>query len=212
MRVNTFFAHFIKEIDTRRYGDNIRILPTNNTINIYRYYDAMLKHMPDDALKTYDETLLYSKTAIKLANNVHRRPNNTDNSRTDDNLDDRIDKFHDLLGKKKIYRIPLRFLIDLGLVNFPISFDTRYILTLERDFKQVDWIEKKVNPIAESDAKIIIFSRTWCKNNNIWHAIYLISRNSNKWKFSSIFQFSPKIKKGPTNRNKNDTLSAVIWN
>ena len=137
MRVNTFFAHFIKEIDTRRYGDNIRILPTNNTINIYRYYDAMLKHMPDDALKTYDETLLYSKTAIKLANNVHRRPNNTDNSSTDDNLDDRIDKFHDLLGKKKIYRIPLRFLIDLGLVNFPISFDTRYILTLERDFKQV---------------------------------------------------------------------------
>ena len=94
--------------------------------------------MPDDALKTYDETLLYSKTAIKLANNVHRRPNNTDNSRTDDNLDDRIDKFHDLLGKKKIYRIPLRFLIDLGLVNFPISFDTRYILTLERDLKQVD--------------------------------------------------------------------------
>ena len=101
MTVNTFFAHFIKEIDTRRYGDNISILPTNNTINIYRYYDAMLKHMPDDALKTYDETLLYSKTAVKLANNVHRRPNNTDNSRTHDNLDDRIDKFHDLLGKKK---------------------------------------------------------------------------------------------------------------
>ena len=101
MIVNNFFAHFIKEIDLRRYGDDIRILPTRNTVDIYRYSDAMLKHMPDDALKTYDETLLYSKTAVKLANNVHRRPNNTDNSRTHDNLDDRIDKFHDLLGKKK---------------------------------------------------------------------------------------------------------------
>ena len=60
----------------------------------------MLKHMPDEALKTYDKTLLYSKKAVKLANNVDRRPNNTDNSRTDDNLDDQINKFHDLQGKK----------------------------------------------------------------------------------------------------------------
>ena len=56
--------------------------------------------MPDEALKTYDKTLLYSKKAVKLANNVDRRPNNTDNSRTDDNLDDQINKFHDLQGKK----------------------------------------------------------------------------------------------------------------
>ena len=60
----------------------------------------MLKHIPDEALKTYDKTLLYSKKAVKLANNVDRRPNNTDNSRTDDNLDDQINKFHDLQGKK----------------------------------------------------------------------------------------------------------------
>ena len=56
--------------------------------------------MPDEALKTYDKTLLYSKKAVKLANNVDRRPNNTDNSRTGDNLDDQINKFHDLQGKK----------------------------------------------------------------------------------------------------------------
>ena len=56
--------------------------------------------MPDGALKTYDKTLLYSKKAVQLANNVDRRPNNTGNSRTDDNLDDQINKFHDLQGKK----------------------------------------------------------------------------------------------------------------
>ena len=144
MTVNKFFTDFIiKQFDTRRYGDNIRILPTNNTVDIYRYSDAMLKHMPDDALKTYDKTLLYSKKAVKLANNVDRLPNNTDNSRTDDNLDDRIDKFHDLLGKKKICQIPLTFLIDLGLANFPISFDTRYILTLEQDLNKLFESKKK---------------------------------------------------------------------
>ena len=98
--VNNFFVHFIKEIDIRRYGDEIRILPTNNTVIIYRYSDAMLKHMLDDALKAYDKTL-YSKKAVKLANNVDRRPNNTDNNRAGNNLDDWIDKFHDLLGKKR---------------------------------------------------------------------------------------------------------------
>ena len=101
MTVNNFFTHFIKEIDIRRYGDDIRILPTNSTVDIYRYSDAMLKHMPEDTLKKYDETLLYSKKAVKLANNVDRYHNNTGNNRTDDNLDDQIDKFHDLLGKKR---------------------------------------------------------------------------------------------------------------
>ena len=87
--------------------------------------------MPDDALKAYDEILLYSKKAVKPANNVDRCPNITENSKTDDNLDNRVEKFQDLLGKRKIYRISLRILFDLGLVNFPISFNTRYTFTLE---------------------------------------------------------------------------------
>ena len=99
MTVNNFFAHFIKEINIKRYGDDVRILPANNTVDIYRYSYAMLKHMPDDVSKTYDKTLLYSKKAIKLANNNDRRPNNTDSSRTDDNLDDQIKQFHYLLRK-----------------------------------------------------------------------------------------------------------------
>ena len=112
MIVNNFFVQFVTEIDIRRYGNDIRILSTNNNVDVYRYSDAMLKYMLDDALKTYEETL-YSIKVVKPANNFDGCPNNTDNSRTDVNLNDRIDKFHNLLGKKKIYRIPLRFLIDL---------------------------------------------------------------------------------------------------
>ena len=33
--VNTFFCQWLKEIDVRRYPDNVRILPTNNTVEIY---------------------------------------------------------------------------------------------------------------------------------------------------------------------------------
>ena len=54
--VNILFAHYTKEIDMKRYDDDIRILPTNNTVDVYRYSDAMLKHVPNNALKTYEET------------------------------------------------------------------------------------------------------------------------------------------------------------
>ena len=126
MTLNSFFAHFVTGIDIRRYGNDIRILPTNNTVDIYRHSDAMLKHMADDALKTYDITLLYIKKTVKLANNIDRRPNNTSNSRTDNNLDDRIDKFHDLLGKKKIFPVGIRYWSDIS-----------FLLVLHRDIDQL---------------------------------------------------------------------------
>ena len=144
--VNNFFAHFLKEIDIKRYGDDVRILPTNNAVDVYRYYDAMLKHIPNDALKTFDEKLLYSRKLIKLSGNNDRRPNNDNDAdnRTDDSLTDRLDKFSDLISKETIYKIPLRFLVDIGLVNFPIAFDTRFISTLLQD----------LNKLFESNAKV----------------------------------------------------------
>lgn len=33
--VNNFFAHWVKEIDIKRYGDNIPILSLTNTVDIY---------------------------------------------------------------------------------------------------------------------------------------------------------------------------------
>ena len=32
--VNNFFAHWLKEVDIKRYPDDIPILPTNNTLDI----------------------------------------------------------------------------------------------------------------------------------------------------------------------------------
>ena len=49
--VNEVFAHCIKEIEIKRYGDDIPILLLTNTVDIYRYSDELLKHIPEDALK-----------------------------------------------------------------------------------------------------------------------------------------------------------------
>ena len=40
--VNNFFTHSVKDVNIRRYGDNIAILPSNKTLDIYRYSDALL--------------------------------------------------------------------------------------------------------------------------------------------------------------------------
>ena len=62
--VSSFFAHCIKEIDIKRYGDDI--FPFTNTVHVYRYSDELLKHMPKNALKTIENDLLYSKKSCDL--------------------------------------------------------------------------------------------------------------------------------------------------
>ena len=46
MTVNNFFWDWLKEIDIKRYPDEVSILPTNDTVEIYRYAAQILKHMP----------------------------------------------------------------------------------------------------------------------------------------------------------------------
>ena len=35
--VNNFFAHWIKDVTVKQYGDDIAVLPTNTTLDTYRY-------------------------------------------------------------------------------------------------------------------------------------------------------------------------------
>ena len=41
MTVNNFFWHWLKEVDKKRYGDSLQILPIGNSSKIYQYSDAM---------------------------------------------------------------------------------------------------------------------------------------------------------------------------
>ena len=108
---NNFFAHWIKEIDIKRLGDDIPILPTTNMIDIYKYSDTMLKHLPKKALKVTENDLPYSKKKVKLPDDEDRRDERTaagedPNNRTDDNIDERIQKFQNQLKNIYWYRIP----------------------------------------------------------------------------------------------------------
>ena len=62
--VNNFFCHWLKEIDARRYPDDVRILPTNNTVEIYQYAAQQLNYLPTKSLDNIRETLLYQKKLL----------------------------------------------------------------------------------------------------------------------------------------------------
>ena len=62
--VNICFVHWVKEISIKRYGDNLAILPLNNVTEIYRYPEAMLKHLPEKPLETFQKELLYSNEKV----------------------------------------------------------------------------------------------------------------------------------------------------
>ena len=59
--VNNFFTHLVKEISMTKYGSDKELIPTFSPYEIYQYPDAMLKHLPKNAFKKIEKTMLYSK-------------------------------------------------------------------------------------------------------------------------------------------------------
>ena len=137
--VNIFFAHWIKEIDITKYGTMKQLIPILSPQEIYHYSDSMLKHLPEKVLKKI-RNFLFSEKAVVLTNNndkrVHR-VSNDNTQRTHDNLDDRIAKFATQIKDKFVYRIPLRYICDIGKINFPTKIDMKIRLTLETDMKKL---------------------------------------------------------------------------
>ena len=81
----------------------------------------MLKHLPEKTLKKIRKNFLFIEKAVVLTGNNDRRVHGstTDNTqRTDSNLDDRIAKFTTQIKDKFVYRIPLRYICDIGKINF----------------------------------------------------------------------------------------------
>ena len=86
--VNNFFGHWFADIDIRRYSDNMRILPTNSSADIYQYSNAQMKYLPEKSVKKLLKTMLYSNKAVYLTKDVDRRSynGNSDAKWTDPNL------------------------------------------------------------------------------------------------------------------------------
>ena len=163
--VNNFFTHWRKDVNIKRYGDDIAILPINKTLDIYRYSDAMLKHLPDDVLATFQEDLLYSKKSVIIKGNANNTIADRRNhiaaaarqSNTDANSNDRIAKFNNnnQLFAQKYYRVPLKYLVDIGLVNLPTEFNIKLTFNLERNASKLfETKEKLPNTTAGAAAAL----------------------------------------------------------
>ena len=162
--VNNFFGHWFTDIDIRRYPDDMRILPTNNSVDIYQYSNAQLRYLPEKSIKTLLKAMLYPNKPVYLDKNVDRRPNNDDdvNKRSDPNLIYRIVKLKDYIFEKHGCRIPVSLIVDLGLVNFAIKADTKIIITLEREMNKLFETNRKIVTIpAQPDALINIYDRPY---------------------------------------------------
>ena len=132
----------------------------------------MSKHLPDKSIETFQNELHYSNKSVILKGGKNdRRENNANNQkdRSDVYLDDRITKFHDLIGKTYIYGIHLRYIVDLELVNFPVKFDTKFSLNLETNYTKLFESRRKVTaiPTTQPDAKIIFHSTPYIQYKQI---------------------------------------------
>ena len=56
---------------------------------------------------------------------------NDQNGITDDNLTERITKFRPIMNTDTVYKISLRFLLDLRLVSFFVKLEAKIMFTLE---------------------------------------------------------------------------------
>ena len=60
MMVKNIFGHWFIDIDIRRYPDDLRVLPTNNSVDIYKYSNAQMKYLPEKSAKKLLKIMLYS--------------------------------------------------------------------------------------------------------------------------------------------------------
>ena len=73
--VNSFFVHWVKEVSITKYGSDKELPPTFSPWEVYQYSDQLLKHLPKDALKTLQKTLLFSKKTVYFASKSYDRRN-----------------------------------------------------------------------------------------------------------------------------------------
>ena len=120
--------------------------------------------MPKEDLTAMEKNFLYFKEKVILADGRDRRVNNVANTVdapkiTDANLTKRIEKFQDQLKNEHIYRIPLKFMCSLGLVNQCVKFNAKFTLMLETEMNKLfETNVNDANPLVNVDADIILTS------------------------------------------------------
>ena len=170
MTVNNCFWHWFTDIDIKRYPDDMGILPTNDSVDIYQYSNAKMKYLLEKWVKKLLKTILYSNDPVYLTKNVDKRlhNDNSDAKRTDPNLTYHLAQLKDYIFEKHVHRILLSLIGDLGLVNFLFKTNTKIILTLERNMNRLFESHKKVTAIPDNpDALIQFYDRPYISYQEI---------------------------------------------
>ena len=150
----------------RRYPDDMRILPANNSADIYQYSNAQMKYLPEKLVNKLLKTMFYSNKPVYLDKDVDRRSynNNDDTKRNGPNLTYRLAQLKDYIFENHIYRISLSLIVDLGLANFSVRIN----ITLERNMNKLFESNKKVTAIPNNpDALIQICDRPYISYQEI---------------------------------------------
>ena len=116
-----------------------------------------MKHLPAKSLKVIENDFLYSKEEVVIEYGLDRRlhgmvkdKNNRvmhNVTRSEGNFRDREAKFRSQLKDKYVYRIPLKYICDIGKINFPTKIDMKIRLILETDMKKL--FESKKKPYGQ---------------------------------------------------------------
>ena len=144
----------------------MRILPANNSADIYQYSNAQMKYLPEKLVNKLLKTMFYSNKPVYLDKDVDRRSynNNDDTKRNGPNLTYCLAQLKDYIFENHVYRISLSLIVDLGLVNF----SARINITLERNMNKLFESNKKVTAIPNNpDALIQICDRPYISYQEI---------------------------------------------
>ena len=103
------------------------------------------------------ETPLYSNKPVYLDEGVDRRVYKSSdvNKHSNPNLSYRLGELKDYIFQKNYYCIPLGILVDLGLVNFAMKTDTKFLFTLQRNMNKLFESNAKVDNIPDEPDAII---------------------------------------------------------
>ena len=140
--VNNLFAHLVKEISMRRYGNDKHLMPSFSPYEIYQYLDSMLRHLSKNALKKIQKAMLNSKAPVYF-------------NRT--TLEGAITKLQNQLKSDFFYRITLCYFTDIGKINFPLMIDFRIKCHLKTVIKRL-FDSKKSNGKGTAFSLRTVFS------------------------------------------------------
>ena len=63
--VNNVFAHWVKEIDVKSYGDDLQVAPST-LVDIYQYFDAVIKRMHSLVLSSNQDRRLHNSVIQRI--------------------------------------------------------------------------------------------------------------------------------------------------